>query len=187
MNSISTSLLPVFIAVFGLLFLTDLSAQDAEKLKLAGAILKGGEAVENQEVELVGENFRETTRTDAEGNFVFPMVPQGLQVKLLIRSQDDATLGWSTRPFYFEPSENGYLIQDAQKQRKTSTRKLEIDVRGAGGVDFEAKPSNQSLQLLGGGAIRISGGSIVAGQNAGGARISGKGTVEAGTLRWVLQ
>lgn len=168
-------------------FASGLSAQDSTSRDLVGKILKDGLASENQKVQLVGDGFLQSATTDAGGHYSFTKIPKDLKMRLLIMSKDAPTKGWSTRAFYVESTEKGYLIQDEEKQRKTSTRELEIDVKGEGRDDFAEQPSNQSLQLLGGGAIRISGGSIVAGQNAGGAQISGTGTVEAGTLRWVLQ
>ncbi len=124
-------------------------------------------------------------QSDPTGLVSAVLLPEGALVWIEIPSGAGGNVGWSTRPFYFAKAEGGdYEFQDEHKQRRTSTKGLEIDLRGSGQADFA---SAQSFQMRGGGSIRISGGGLIAGGNLGGARITGKGTVQAGTLRWVLR
>tara|TARA_R110002096_G_scaffold273422_4_gene467239 strand:- start:2407 stop:2973 length:567 start_codon:yes stop_codon:yes gene_type:complete len=175
------------LTLIGIFQLWSVMAAPPETLSLNGKLLANGVLAAGQKVQLLGDGYHQEVTTEAAGDFTFSEVPAGLKVWIAVSSNDQPEKGWSTRPFFFATSETGYLIEDEHKQRKTSTKGLEIEVKGQGHEKFVEKTSNQSFQLRGGGAIRISGGSIVAGGNAGGAQISGKGTVEAGILRWVLQ
>ena len=126
-------------------------------------------------------------QSDPTGLVSSVLLPEGALVWIVIPAEAGGNVGWSTRRFYFAKADGGegYEFQDEQKERRTSTKGLEIDLRGSGQPDFA---TSQSFQMRGGGSIRISGGGgLIAGGNQGGARISGKGTVQAGTLRWVLR